>query len=75
MGDNSAQQQTTSFLQPGLAGFPGQQGGHGQQQQGQSNMWNTTFDTSLPDGQSPDSWSTGSAQGAPVPSTLNVEDW
>lgn len=78
MGDGQGQQQNTSFLQPGLAGFPGQQGGQGQQQQqqqAQSNMWNTAFDTSLADGQSPDSWSTGSAQGAPVPSTLNVEDW
>ncbi|KUI68684.1 Cutinase transcription factor 1 alpha [Cytospora mali] len=63
------------FPHPGLAGFPGQQSGQGQQQQAQSNLWNTAFDTSLPDGQSPDSWSTGSAQGAPVPSTLNVEDW
>ncbi|KAK3390857.1 fungal-specific transcription factor domain-containing protein [Podospora didyma] len=59
--------QNPSLLQPGLAGFPGPQGG---------NMWSTSFDAPLVDGQSPsDSWSNSSAQGLPVPSTLNVEDW
>lgn len=74
-GNSPVQQHNASFLQPGLAGFPGQQSGPGQQPQAQNTMWNTGFDSTLPDGQSPDSWSTGSAQGAPVPSTLNVEDW
>jgi len=48
----------------------------GQQPQG-SSMWHGGgFDAGMPDGQSPsDSWSTGSAQGQPVPATLNVEDW
>ncbi|KAH8751998.1 fungal-specific transcription factor domain-containing protein [Diaporthe sp. PMI_573] len=74
-GNSPVQQHNQNFLQAGLAGFPGQQSGPGQQQQAQNTMWNTGFDSTLPDGQSPDSWSTGSAQGAPVPSTLNVEDW
>ena len=57
---------SNTFLQPGIPQFQGQQG---------NAMWQTGFD-GLPDGQSPsDSWSTGSAQGQPVPSTLNVEDW
>jgi hypothetical protein len=43
--------------------------------QGQANMWQPNFDGTLHDGQSPDSWSTGSAPGQPVPATLNVEDW
>lgn len=81
------QQHAPSFLQTGISGFSGQQGGPqgapqgGQQQQpGQQgaggNVWpgSGLFD-GLADGQSPDSWSTGSAGGAPVPSTLNVEDW
>ncbi len=42
-----------------------------------ANMWQNNFDPSGQDGQgqSPDSWSTGSAAGQPVPTTLNVEDW
>ncbi|OLN95606.1 Cutinase transcription factor 1 alpha 1, partial [Colletotrichum chlorophyti] len=41
-----------------------------------SSLWTANFDGLMPDGQSPsDSWSTGSAQGQPVPNTLNVEDW
>lgn len=73
------QQHAPSFLQTGIAGFHGQQGGQqpqsGQQNAG-GNVWpgSVGFD-GLPDEQSPDSWSTGSARGAPVPSTLNVEDW
>lgn len=44
--------------------------------QQQGSLWQPNFDGLLPDGQSPsDSWSTGSAQGQPVPNTLNVEDW
>ncbi|TPX08453.1 uncharacterized protein E0L32_010070 [Thyridium curvatum] len=55
------------LLQPGIQGFPGQPA---------NNLWQPGFgDTPMPDGQSPDSWSTGSGQGQPVPSTLNVEDW
>lgn len=42
---------------------------------GQSHMWQPNFDGMLQDGQSPDSWSTGSAPGQPAPTTLNVEDW
>ena len=54
-----------NLLQPGLAAFPA----------GQSpGLW-PNFDMTLPDGQSPDSWGSGSAQGQPVPQGLNVEDW
>jgi hypothetical protein len=65
-------QQNHNMPQPGM-------GHYSTQQQHQNNMWNPAFD-GLPrqdqTGQSPsDSWSTGSAQGQPVPSTLNVEDW
>lgn len=63
------QHQNTGFLQ-GMAGFSGQQ-----QQQQQQGAWQTANFDGLPDGQSPDSWSTGSAGGVPVPSTLNMEDW
>ncbi|KFA49556.1 hypothetical protein S40293_02888 [Stachybotrys chartarum IBT 40293] len=56
--------QGNGLLQPGMHGF-----------QGQTNMWQPNFDGTLHDGQSPDSWSTGSAQGQAVPATLNVEDW
>lgn len=56
--------QGSGLLQPGMHGF-----------QGQANMWQPNFDGTLHDGQSPDSWSTGSAQGQAVPATLNVEDW
>ncbi|KAK3353484.1 fungal-specific transcription factor domain-containing protein [Lasiosphaeria hispida] len=53
--------------QSGLAGFQGQQG---------NNIWGVGFDTAMMDGQSPsDSWSNSSAQGQPVPTNLNVEDW
>ncbi|KAK4193830.1 putative cutinase transcription factor 1 alpha [Podospora australis] len=59
--------QNSAMLQPGMAGFPNQQG---------ANMWQGNFDTPMVDGQSPsDSWSTSSVQGPAVPSTLNVEDW
>jgi hypothetical protein len=59
--------QGNTYLQPGMPGYQGQQGG---------TTWQTNFDGIGPDGQSPsDSWSTASAQGQPVPSTLNVEDW
>ncbi|OTB03319.1 hypothetical protein M426DRAFT_321889 [Hypoxylon sp. CI-4A] len=61
-------QQANNFLQPGLAGF---------QTQNNNTLWpgGDMNNTGMPDGQSPDSWSTGSAQGQAVPSTLNVEDW
>ncbi|KAI1775205.1 fungal-specific transcription factor domain-containing protein [Hypoxylon cercidicola] len=63
-------QQANNFLQPGHGGF---------QTQTNNNLWpggDINTNTGLPDGQSPsDSWSTGSAQGQPVPATLNVEDW
>ncbi|KAL2263298.1 hypothetical protein VTK26DRAFT_7418 [Humicola hyalothermophila] len=56
-------------LHPGMAGFH-------QQQQGGSLWGQGGFDAPMVDGQSPsDSWSTSSAQGPAVPSTLNVEDW
>lgn len=39
-------------------------------------LWHTGFDTTMQEGMSPsDSWSTGSAQGQPIPTALNVEDW
>ncbi|POR36648.1 Cutinase transcription factor 1 alpha [Tolypocladium paradoxum] len=58
----------------------GQGQGNGMMQQmqgfqGQANIWQTNFDGGMHDGQSPDSWSTGSVQGQPAPTTLNVEDW
>lgn len=56
--------QGAGHMGPGMHGLPGQ-----------SNMWQANFDGGLPEGQSPDSWSTGSAPGQPVPTTLNVEDW
>ncbi|KAF5588490.1 cutinase transcription factor 1 alpha [Fusarium subglutinans] len=43
--------------------------------QGHSNMWQPNMDPNLPEGQSPDSWSTASGPGQAVPTTLNVEDW
>ncbi|KAG6043524.1 Cutinase transcription factor 1 alpha [Claviceps sp. LM77 group G4] len=43
--------------------------------QGPANMWQANVDGCVHDGQSPDSWSTSSAQGQPAPTTLNVEDW
>jgi hypothetical protein len=43
--------------------------------QGHTNMWQPNMDPNLPEGQSPDSWSTASGPGQAVPTTLNVEDW
>ncbi|KAH7137104.1 fungal-specific transcription factor domain-containing protein [Dactylonectria estremocensis] len=72
-------------MQGGMHGQPTgqyQQRGHGNGMmpqgashafQGQANMWQPNLD--LPEGESPDSWSTGSGQGQTVPTTLNVEDW
>ncbi|KAH0434316.1 hypothetical protein CcaCcLH18_05429 [Colletotrichum camelliae] len=63
---------------PGLQSFQQQQQqGHGQNNSNlNSSLWTANFDGLMPDGHSPsDSWSTGSAQGQPVPNTLNVEDW
>lgn len=58
--------QANTFLQPGLGGFQGQS----------STLWPSGDMNTMPEGHSPsDSWSTGSAQGQPVPATLNVEDW
>ncbi|KAK4103511.1 hypothetical protein N658DRAFT_276755 [Parathielavia hyrcaniae] len=70
--------QQNAMLQPGMTpggvGFQGQQGQQQQQQGG--GMWHGYDVPPVADGQSPsDSWSTGSMQGQPVPSTLNVEDW
>lgn len=65
-------QQANNFLQPGLGGY------QTQTQTNNNSLWPGGGDvnTGMPDGQSPsDSWSTGSAQGQPVPATLNVEDW
>lgn len=67
----SSPMQNHNMVQPGMAAYHNQQ---------PTNMWEPGFD-GMPrhdqqTGQSPsDSWSTGSAQGQPVPSTLNVEDW
>lgn len=72
---HSPVQQHSSAFPPGVAGFPGPSGG--QQPAGQAstgNTWSAEFQ-GLPEGQSPDTWSTGSAGGPAVPSTLNVEDW
>ena len=47
-----------------------------QQPNAANNMWQTGFEAPMMDGPSPsDSWSSGSAPGVPVPSTLNLEDW
>jgi hypothetical protein len=43
--------------------------------QGHTNMWQPNLDPNLPEGQSPDSWSTASGPAQAVPTTLNVEDW
>ncbi|KAF5635190.1 cutinase transcription factor 1 alpha [Fusarium sp. NRRL 25303] len=68
----------------GQGGMHNQQSGHYQQRgngmmpqgfQGHSNMWQPNMDPNLPEGQSPDSWSTASGPGQAVPTTLNVEDW
>ncbi|KLO80506.1 hypothetical protein CEK26_011997 [Fusarium fujikuroi] len=68
----------------GQGGMHSQQSGHYQQRgngmmpqgfQGHSNMWQPNMDPNLPEGQSPDSWSTASGPGQAVPTTLNVEDW
>nr|XP_036575771.1 fungal specific transcription factor domain-containing protein [Colletotrichum truncatum]KAF6782395.1 fungal specific transcription factor domain-containing protein [Colletotrichum truncatum] len=86
MGLSGSPTQGHNVIQPGLQGFQQQQQQQQQQQpqgQGQasnstlnSNLWTANFDGLMPDGHSPsDSWSTGSAQGQPVPNTLNVEDW
>ena len=58
------QRNPNNMLHPGQFDFQGQPG-----------MWQPNFDGPLHDGQSPESWSTGSAQGQPVPTALNVEDW
>ncbi|KAK5657694.1 hypothetical protein OQA88_2766 [Cercophora sp. LCS_1] len=65
-------QNHSGLLQTGI-GFQGQ----GQPGAGGANIWGTgPFDTPMVDGQSPsDSWSSSSAQGQPVPSTLNVDEW
>jgi hypothetical protein len=58
--------QANTFLQPGFGGFQGQA----------STLWPGGDMNGMQEGHSPsDSWSTGSGQGAPVPATLNVEDW
>ncbi|KAF5718089.1 cutinase transcription factor 1 alpha [Fusarium mundagurra] len=68
----------------GQGGMHNPQAGHYQQRgngmmpqgfQGHSNMWQPNMDPNLPEGQSPDSWSTASGPGQAVPTTLNVEDW
>ncbi|PHH58716.1 hypothetical protein CDD81_4745 [Ophiocordyceps australis] len=72
-----------ALAQPGLQFPPRNQGpasssssmGHVPSFQGQSGLWQANLDGVMHDGQSPDSWSTSSAQGQPAPTTLNVEDW
>ncbi|UPL02549.1 hypothetical protein LCI18_013483 [Fusarium solani-melongenae] len=68
----------------GQGGIANQQAGQFQQRgngilpqgfQGHANMWQPNLDPNLPEGQSPDSWSSTSGQGQAVPTTLNVEDW
>ncbi|KAK7423783.1 Transcriptional activator of fatty acid utilization [Neonectria magnoliae] len=67
-------QSTGQFQQRGQGnGMLPQGAAHGFQ--AQANMWQPNLDTTLPEGESPDSWSTGSGQGQAVPTTLNVEDW
>lgn len=64
LNDFQSRGQGSGLLQPNMQGYQ------------QSNAWQPNFDGILPDGHSPDSWSTGSAQGQPpAPTTLNVEDW
>ncbi|OHE90988.1 fungal specific transcription factor domain-containing protein [Colletotrichum orchidophilum] len=86
-GLSGSPSQGANVLGSGMQGFQQQQPQQQQQSHGQgqtsnnnnglnSNLWTANFDGLMPDGQSPsDSWSTGSAQGQPVPNTLNVEDW
>ncbi|KAI0206194.1 fungal-specific transcription factor domain-containing protein [Astrocystis sublimbata] len=59
--------QTNSFFQPGPGGYQGQP----------STLWpGNDLNAMAAEGHSPsDSWSNSSAQGQPVPATLNVEDW
>ncbi|KAI2607398.1 fungal-specific transcription factor domain-containing protein [Hypoxylon fragiforme] len=67
---NASPQQANTFLQPGLGNY------QPQTNTATNNLWPNDVNAGMPDGQSPsDSWSTGSAQGQPVPATLNVEDW
>ncbi|PNY23986.1 Cutinase transcription factor 1 alpha [Tolypocladium capitatum] len=86
LDQNLMAQMTPSSMAPSTQNQAGNQfQGRGQGQgngmmpmqgfQGQANIWQTNFDGGMHDGQSPDSWSTGSAQGQPAPTTLNVEDW
>ena len=59
--------QRNNPVPPAMAGYTaGQIGG----------LWQNNFDSNVQDGMSPsDSWSTGSGQGQPIPTGLNVEDW
>ncbi|GAB0133608.1 Cutinase transcription factor 1 alpha [Epichloe bromicola] len=82
---NLMPQMTPNGMSQGQAGNQFQsRGGQGQGNGGvpvqgfhapAANMWQANFDGGIHDGQSPDSWSTSSAQGQPAPTTLNVEDW
>ncbi|KAI5466555.1 cutinase transcription factor 1 alpha [Mariannaea sp. PMI_226] len=56
--------QGSGMLPQGVQGF-----------QAQANLWQQSIDSGLVEGESPDSWSTGSGPGHAVPSALNVEDW
>ncbi|KFH41404.1 Cutinase transcription factor 1 alpha-like protein [Hapsidospora chrysogenum ATCC 11550] len=83
------QMPTPSMGSTGMQPQQQPQGGNYQQQRNQDNMmqssqfgfqpqanvWQPNFDGAMHDGQSPDSWSTGSAQGQQAPAGLNVEDW
>ncbi|KAF4125305.1 cutinase transcription factor 1 alpha [Geosmithia morbida] len=74
-----AQQQTQAQNSTQGMGKPFQQGNRdaaaATAQFAFQNIWQPNFDGALHDEQSPESWSTGSAQGQPAPTTLNVEDW
>lgn len=60
--------QRNNPVPPTMAGYTA-----GQQMGG---LWQNNFDSNVQDGMSPsDSWSTGSGQGQPIPTGLNVEDW
>lgn len=84
-GYNDGQTTATSNPNSNPSNPNGQQQQQQQQQtqaagpNGNNPMWQQDFNPqaqTLPDGQSPsDSWSTGSAQGPPVPTNFNVEDW
>ncbi|KAG8414283.1 Transcriptional activator of fatty acid utilization [Metarhizium acridum] len=83
LNHNLVAQMTPNSMSQGQASNQFQARGQGQGNGGvptqgfhaSAGMWHTNYDGGMHDGQSPDSWSTSSAQGQPAPTTLNVEDW